>query len=294
VGFSLVPSLFINEGKIFLRSVQMDSLQEKLKETTEFIQKQGVGEVEFGLILGSGLGELAEEIEDAKIITYDKVPHFPISTVTGHAGQLVYGTLAGKKVLAMQGRFHYYEGHSMQTVTYPVRVMAALKAHSLIVTNAAGGVNEDFKAGDLMLIADHINFMGSNPLFGPNEDEIGPRFPDMSEAYDMSYRQTAQKIAEKQGIPLKEGNYMAFSGPTYETPAEVRFARIAGGDAVGMSTVPEVIAACHSGLKVLGISCITNLAAGMQKSLNHDEVVKTTERVKADFKTLVKETLKVL
>lgn len=272
----------------------MNLLQEKLKETTEFIQNQGVGEVDFGLILGSGLGELAEEIEDAKVITYDQIPYFPVSTVTGHAGRLVYGTLAGKKVLAMQGRFHYYEGHSMQTVTYPVRVMAALKVCSLIVTNAAGGVNTDFKPGDLMLITDHINFMGSNPLFGPNEDEIGPRFPDMSEAYDKNYRQTVQAIAEKQGIYLMEGTYMAFSGPSYETPAEVRFARIAGGDAVGMSTVPEVIAACHSGLKVLGISCITNLAAGLQTSLNHNEVVETTERVKADFKTLVKEALKAL
>ncbi|MCO8290978.1 purine-nucleoside phosphorylase [Tetragenococcus halophilus] len=272
----------------------MDSLQEKLKETTEFIKSKGIGNVEFGLILGSGLGELAEEIEDAQTITYDQIPHFPVSTVTGHAGQLVYGTLAGKRVLAMQGRFHYYEGYSMQTVTYPVRVMAALKAHSLIVTNAAGGVNLDFTPGDLMLITDHINFMGSNPLFGANIDELGPRFPDMSEAYRLSYRTKAKEVAEKQNIHLKEGIYMGFSGPTYETPAEVRFARTAGADAVGMSTVPEVIVACHSGLNVLGISCVTNLAAGMQKSLDHKEVVATTERVKIDFKTLVKETLKAL
>ncbi|MDN6128099.1 MAG: purine-nucleoside phosphorylase, partial [Tetragenococcus halophilus] len=210
------------------------------------------------------------------------------------AGQLVYGTLAGKRVLAMQGRFHYYEGYSMQTVTYPVRVMAALKAHSLIVTNAAGGVNLDFTPGDLMLITDHINFMGSNPLFGANIDELGPRFPDMSEAYRLSYRTKAKEVAERQNIHLKEGIYMGFSGPTYETPAEVRFARTAGADAVGMSTVPEVIVACHSGLNVLGISCVTNLAAGMQKSLDHKEVVATTERVKIDFKTLVKETLKAL
>ncbi|AYW45904.1 purine-nucleoside phosphorylase [Tetragenococcus koreensis] len=272
----------------------MNSLQEKLKETTDFIKSKGVDAVEFGLILGSGLGELAEEIEDPQVITYDQIPHFPVSTVSGHAGQLVYGTLEGKKVLAMQGRFHYYEGYSMQTVTYPVRVMAALKAHSLIVTNAAGGVNTDFEAGNLMLINDHINFMGSNPLFGPNNEELGPRFPDMSEAYRLSYRQTAQAVAEKQGIALREGVYMGFSGPTYETPAEVRFARIAGADAVGMSTVPEVIVASHCGLNVLGISCITNLAAGMQKNLNHKEVVETTERVKVDFKTLVKETLKAL
>ncbi|MDN6640547.1 MAG: purine-nucleoside phosphorylase [Tetragenococcus sp.] len=272
----------------------MDLLQEKLKETTTFIKSQGVDNVEFGLILGSGLGELATEIQDAQIITYDQIPHFPVSTVSGHAGQLVYGTLSGKKVLAMQGRFHYYEGHSMQTVTYPVRVMAALKAHSLIVTNAAGGINTSFEPGDLMLINDHINFMGNNPLFGPNDDELGPRFPDMSEAYHLAYRQKVQAVAEKQGIALREGVYMGFSGPTYETPAEVRFARTAGADAVGMSTVPEVIVARHCGLNVLGVSCITNLAAGMQKTLNHQEVVETTERVKVDFKTLIKETLQTL
>ena len=179
----------------------------------------------------------------------------------------------------------------MQVVTYPVRVMAGLKAHSLVVTNACGGVNESFTPGDLMLITDHINFMGANPLIGKNEDEMGPRFPDMSKAYDESYRNVAKEVAASKGLHLKEGVYMGFSGPTYETPAEVRFARIAGADAVGMSTVPEVIVAVHSGLRVLGISCITNLAAGMQANLNHEEVVETTERVKAEFKSLVKETL---
>lgn len=267
------------------------ALQEKLLETIQYIHEQGVQEVEFGLILGSGLGELAEEIEDKVVIPYAQIPHFPVSTVVGHAGQLVYGTLAGKKVLAMQGRFHYYEGHSMQVVTYPVRVMAGLKAHSLVVTNACGGVNEGFTPGDLMLITDHINFMGANPLIGKNEEEMGPRFPDMSKAYDESYRNVAKEVAASKGLHLKEGVYMGFSGPTYETPAEVRFARIAGADAVGMSTVPEVIVAVHSGLRVLGISCITNLAAGMQANLNHEEVVETTERVKAEFKSLVKETL---
>ena len=267
------------------------TLQEKLKETIQYIHNQGVQEVEFGLILGSGLGELAEEIEDKVVIPYANIPHFPVSTVVGHAGQLVYGTLAGKKVLAMQGRFHYYEGHNMQVVTYPVRVMAGLKAHSLVVTNACGGVNESFTPGDLMLITDHINFMGANPLIGKNEEEMGPRFPDMSKAYDESYRNVAKEVAASKGLHLKEGVYMGFSGPTYETPAEVRFARIAGADAVGMSTVPEVIVAVHSGLRVLGISCITNLAAGMQANLNHEEVVETTERVKAEFKSLVKETL---
>lgn len=238
----------------------MTQLSEMLQETTQFILEKGVKEIDFGLILGSGLGELAEEIEEAIVIPYDQIPFFPTSTVVGHAGQLVYGTLSGKKVLAMQGRFHFYEGHSMQTVTYPVRVMARLKAHSVIVTNACGGVNESFVPGDLMLITDHINFTGQNPLIGPNEDEIGPRFPDMSEVYTLTYREVAKEVMSQLDLTLKEGVYMGYSGPTYETPAEIRMSRTMGADAVGMSTVPEVIVAAHSGLKVLGISCITNLA----------------------------------
>ncbi|EMF0079315.1 purine-nucleoside phosphorylase [Enterococcus hirae] len=272
----------------------MTQLSEMLQETTQFILEKGVKEIDFGLILGSGLGELAEEIEEAIVIPYDQIPFFPTSTVVGHAGQLVYGTLSGKKVLAMQGRFHFYEGHSMQTVTYPVRVMAALKAHSVIVTNACGGVNESFVPGDLMLITDHINFTGQNPLIGPNEDEIGPRFPDMSEAYTLTYREVAKEAASQLDLTLKEGVYMGYSGPTYETPAEIRVSRTMGADAVGMSTVPEVIVAAHSGLKVLGISCITNLAAGMQANLNHEEVVETTQRVKQSFKALIKEVLVLL
>ena len=272
----------------------MTQLSEMLQDTTQFILEKGVKEIDFGLILGSGLGELAEEIEEAIVIPYDQIPFFPTSTVVGHAGQLVYGTLSGKKVLAMQGRFHFYEGHSMQTVTYPVRVMAALKAHSVIVTNASGGVNESFVPGDLMLITDHINFTGQNPLIGPNEDEIGPRFPDMSEAYTLTYREVAKEAASQLDLTLKEGVYMGYSGPTYETPAEIRMSRTMGADAVGMSTVPEVIVAAHSGLKVLGISCITNLAAGMQANLNHEEVVETTQRVKQSFKALIKEVLVLL
>ena len=272
----------------------MTQLSEMLQETTQFILEKGVKEIDFGLILGSGLGELAEEIEEAIVIPYDQIPFFPTSTVVGHAGQLVYGTLSGKKVLAMQGRFHFYEGHSMQTVTYPVRVMAALKAHSVIVTNASGGVNESFVPGDLMLITDHINFTGQNPLIGPNEDEIGPRFPDMSEAYTLTYREVAKEAASQLDLTLKEGVYMGYSGPTYETPAEIRMSRTMGADAVGMSTVPEVIVAAHSGLKVLGISCITNLAAGMQANLNHEEEVETTQRVKQSFKALIKEVLVLL
>lgn len=267
-------------------------LSEQLKETASFIQSKGVGEVEFGLILGSGLGELGDEVENPIVIPYEEIPHFPISTVVGHAGQLVYGELSGKKVLAMQGRFHYYEGNSMQAVTFPVRVMKALGAHSMIVTNAAGGVNTSFTPGNLMLITDQINFTGANPLMGENDDELGPRFPDMSTPYDVEYGKVARQVADKLKITLQQGVYMGFSGPTYETPAEVRMSRTLGADAVGMSTVPEVIVARHMSMRVLGITCVTNLAAGMQANLNHAEVVETTERVKADFKSLIKDTLK--
>lgn len=267
------------------------TLSEQLKETATFIQSKGIKEVEFGLILGSGLGELADEIENPIKIAYEDIPHFPVSTVVGHAGQLVYGELSGRKVLAMQGRFHYYEGYSMQTVVFPVRVMHALGAESMIVTNAAGGVNESFTPGNLMLITDHINFTGNHPLIGTNDENLGPRFPDMSNAYTKAYGEVAKSVASKLAIPLQQGVYMGFSGPTYETPAEIRFARVIGADAVGMSTVAEVIAAAHMGMKVLGISCITNLAAGMQADLNHKEVVETTERVKVEFKTLVKQVL---
>ncbi|MGG5342945.1 purine-nucleoside phosphorylase [Enterococcus sp. AZ192] len=272
----------------------MTKLSEMLTETTVFLKEKGIGQVDFGLILGSGLGELADEIENAIAIPFSEVPHFAVSAVVGHAGKLVYGTLSGKKVLALQGRFHYYEGHSMQTVTYPVRMMAAIGAHSIIVTNAAGGVNESFTPGNLMLITDHINFTGDNPLIGENDDDMGPRFPDMSHAYTPSYAETVRKVAKEQNVPLQEGVYMGFSGPTYETPAEIRMARTMGADAVGMSTVSEVIVAAHSGLNVLGISCITNLAAGMQSTLNHAEVVETTERVKGQFKELVKASLAAL
>lgn len=270
------------------------SLMERVKETTLYLHEQGVKHVDFGLILGSGLGDLAEEIEDAVVMEYKDILHFPISTVPGHAGRLVYGTLAGKKVLAMQGRFHFYEGNTMETVTYPIRVMKELGIHSIIVTNAAGGVNVNFQPGELMVIADHINFMGNHPLIGPNEDELGPRFPDMSHAYDEEYREKAKQVGKEMGITLQEGVYMAFTGPTYETPAEIRMARAMGADAVGMSTVPEVIVARHAGIRVLGISCITNLAAGMQANLSHAEVVETTNRVKLSFQELVKKTLAVL
>ena len=269
----------------------MEKLQEKIKQAASFIREKGVGEIEIGLILGSGLGELGDEVENAIQIPYETIPNFPTSTVEGHAGQLVYGTLGGKKVLAMQGHFHYYEGYSLEMVTFPVRVMKALGIHSVIVTNAAGGLNLDFTPGELMLITDQINFTGVNPLIGPNDNEMGVRFTDMSQAYDKEYQEIVRNVAKEMNLDLKEGVYMGFTGPTYETPAEIKMARVIGADAVGMSTVPEVIVARHSGLRVIGVSCITNLAAGMQASLNHAEVVETTERVKESFKTLVKNIL---
>lgn len=241
-----------------------------------------------GLILGSGLGVLADLIEEATIFPYGDVPHFPVSTVEGHAGELVAGTVQGKGVLMMKGRFHLYEGYEGGSVTFPVRVMKALGVETLIVTNAAGGVNTGFRVGDLMLISDHINLMNRSPLIGPNDPSFGVRFPDMSEAYAKRLRALAHQAAAEQGIALEEGVYAGLLGPTYETPAEIRMVRTLGGDAVGMSTVPEVIAARHAGIEVLGISCITNMAAGiLEQKLSHAEVIETTERVKQTFLSLV-------
>ncbi|MDT2765538.1 purine-nucleoside phosphorylase [Lactococcus raffinolactis] len=270
----------------------MMTIMDKIKETVVFLQEQGVKEVDFGLILGSGLGELADEISNPVVIDYADIPNWGKSTVAGHAGKLVYGTLSGKKVLALQGRFHFYEGNPLDVVTFPVRVMAELDATGIVVTNAAGGVTHG--PGTLMLINDHINFTGQNPLIGENLDAYGPRFPDMSSAYDKAYQATAKVVADRVGIDLQEGVYMGFTGPTYETPAEIRFAETIGADAVGMSTVPEVIIAVHSGLRVLGISAITNHAAGKQAELNHEEVVEVTTRIKETFKTLIKEILEEL
>ncbi|WP_409346521.1 purine-nucleoside phosphorylase [Paenibacillus sp. MBLB4367] len=243
---------------------------------------------EVGLILGSGLGVLAELIENATVIPYEDIPYFPVSTVEGHAGELVAGTVQGKSVLMMKGRFHLYEGYDGSAVSFPVRVMKALGVRTLIVTNAAGGVNTGFQVGELMLIADHINLMNRSPLIGPNDPAFGVRFPDMSEAYARRLRTIARDVAAGQGIRLQEGVYTGLLGPTYETPAEIRMVRTLGGDAVGMSTVPEVIAARHAGIEVLGISCITNMAAGiLQQKLSHEEVIETTERVKQTFLDLV-------
>lgn len=270
----------------------MMSLLEKIYETKDFLVGKGLTNPEFGLILGSGLGELAEEVENAVVIDYADIPNWGQSTVVGHAGKLVYGDLAGRKVLALQGRFHFYEGNPMEVVTFPVRVMKALGCHSVLVTNAAGGIG--YGPGTLMLISDHINMTGQNPLIGENLEEFGPRFPDMSDAYTKAYRQKAHAIAEKMGIQLDSGVYLGVTGPSYETPAEIRAFQTLGAHAVGMSTVPEVIVAAHSGMKVLGISAITNHAAGFQSELNHEEVVEVTERIKENFKGLVKAILSEL
>ncbi len=265
------------------------SMMQNIQEASQYLKEKYGQTPQIGLILGSGLGVLAEEIEEPVKIRYEEIPGFPVSTVEGHAGQLVFGLLKGKTVVAMQGRFHFYEGYDMKKVTFPVRVMKALGVETLIVTNAAGGINEQFNAGDLMIISDHINNMGTNPLIGPNESALGVRFPDMSEAYDKDLRNLAKEVAQQLDIKVQEGVYVGNTGPCYETPAEVRMLRVLGGDAVGMSTVPEVIVAKHSGLKVLGISCISNMAAGiLDQPLTHDEVIETTEMVKANFLNLVK------
>ena len=268
------------------------SLLEKIIETKDFLVEKGLTEPEFGLILGSGLGELAEEVENAIVIDYADIPNWGKSTVVGHAGKLVYGDLAGRKVLALQGRFHFYEGNPLEVVTFPVRVMKALGCEGVLVTNAAGGIG--YGPGTLMAITDHINMTGQNPLIGQNLDEFGPRFPDMSNAYTADYRKVAHEVADKIGIKLDDGVYIGVSGPCYETPAEIRAFKTLGADAVGMSTVPEVIVAAHSGLKVLGISAITNFAAGFQSELNHEEVVAVTQQIKEDFKRLVKDILAAL
>ncbi len=230
----------------------------KRNEAVDFIQSQTDFQPEYLLILGTGLGQLGDEIEITDIIEYGDIPHFPVSTVESHAGRLLFGILGGKNVAAMQGRFHYYEGYSMQQIAFPVRVAKALGAQSLLVSNACGGMNPNFEAGDIMLITDHINFLADNPLIGPNDDELGPRFPDMSDPYTSRLREIAENVALDGGIKMHQGVYLAIAGPMLETKAEYRYMRQLGADVVGMSTVPEVIAAVHMGMDVLGISVITD------------------------------------
>jgi len=267
----------------------MDERMAALKKASDYISGKLDFKPEIGMVLGSGLGVLGDEVENPIIIKYEDIPGFPKSTVEGHAGQLVVGTLEGKNVLVMQGRFHYYEGYSYETVVFPVRVMKLLGINKFFVTNAAGGLNKNFSAGALMLISDHIHFDMDSPLRGPNIDEFGPRFPDMSDAYKKSLRKMAKEAGKSLNIPLHEGVYAFMGGPSYETPAEVRMAGILGADAVGMSTVPEVIVAAHAGMDILGITCVTNMAAGMlDQPLNHAEVVEVAARVRDDFIALVR------
>lgn len=264
------------------------SMIQKIQEAAAFISKETSIKPQIGLILGSGLGILADLIEQPIVIDYSRIPHFPVSTVEGHAGELVAGTIQGKQVLMMKGRFHAYEGYGAETVSFPVRVMKELGVETLIVTNAAGGINESYQVGDLMVISDHLNLTYRNPLIGPNDSALGVRFPDMSEAYSKRLRKLAHEVAASQSFSLQEGVYVGLLGPNYETPAEIRMLRTLGGDSVGMSTVPEVIVARHAGIEVLGFSCISNMASGiLDQPLSHAEVMETTEKVKPKFLKLV-------
>lgn len=279
----------------------------KAKETADFIKSKYEKEVKVALVLGSGLGAFADEVENKIVIPFEEIPHFQKSTVQGHAGQLILGETNGVPVAVQQGRFHYYEGYEMSQVIFPIRVFGALGVKSLILTNAAGSVDTDFKQGTLMLIRDHINLMGVNPLRGANDERFGVRFPDMTEVYSLEYQDVAISVAKEMAIEkaeadeqrsgkkqethriLRRGVYCGLSGPSYETPSEIRMLRLLGADAVGMSTVPEAITARQMDIKVLGISCITNLAAGISdETINHEEVIETGAKVSAVFKELLK------
>ena len=264
------------------------NLNQLIHESAEYIKSRINNKPSIGLILGSGLGDFADGLENRVVISFHQIPNFPQPTVEGHAGAFVIGSFRGKTVIALQGRIHYYEGHPQQVITVPVRVMALLGVKQLILTNACGGVNLTFSPGDLMLISDHINFSGSNPLIGQNLDQFGPRFPDLSNVYTKSLRTKILKVAEENGIALRQGVYIMYSGPNYETPAEIRMFRMMGADAVGMSTVPEAIVAAQCGMDVVGISCVTNMAAGiLPQKLNHQEVIETAALVHDKFQKLL-------
>ncbi len=262
---------------------------EQIQETASYIKSQIHNIPETAIILGSGLGKLADELTDTHEIDYKDIPHFPVSTVEGHSGRLIFGHLGGKKVMAMQGRFHYYEGYSMKEVTFPIRVMRELGIKTLFVSNAAGGTNPSFEIGDLMIITDHINFFPEHPLRGKNIS-YGPRFPDMSEAYDHTLIARAKEIAARKGITVREGIYIGTQGPTYETPAEYRMFARWGADAVGMSTVPEVIVANHCGIRVFGISVITDLGVeGKIVEVTHEEVQQAADAAQPRMTEIMKE-----
>jgi purine-nucleoside phosphorylase len=268
---------------------------EKIRATSSFIQKATGFKADAGIILGTGLGGLINEIEIVQVLNYRDIPNFPVSTVAGHKGQLIFGKLGGKNIMAMQGRFHFYEGYDLKEVTFPVRVMVDLGIKTLFVSNASGGLNPEFKVGDLMMITDHINMFGKNPLTGPNIDELGIRFPDMSQAYDLHLRNLTRKIALKNHIDLKEGVYVGVPGPTFETPAEYKMFRILGGDAIGMSTVPEVIVARHMGMSVFGISIITDSGVpGEIMEITHEEVQEVAMNAEPKMSLIIRELISIL
>ena len=270
-------------------------IQQQIHAAADYIRSRTGYRPQIGMVLGSGLGDFADTLEDAVRIPYAEIPHFPVPTAPGHVGALVFGKKMGQEVVVLQGRIHFYEGLPQQMITLPVRVMAALGIKKLVLTNAAGGVNLAFDPGTLMLISDHINYSFSNPLIGPNLDSFGPRFPDVTDLYGKALREKVKTAAAEAGIKLQEGVYMMFSGPSYETPAEVRMAKIVGADAVGMSTVPEALVAGHCGMEVLGISCITNIAAGLSdQKLDHSEVLEIAARVHDTFQNLLDVILTVL
>lgn len=268
----------------------MTDLMKKLTEAKDYIvSKAGNQKADLCIVLGSGLGGLADEVTDATIIPYKDIPNFPVSTAPGHKSRLVIGTLEGKHVICMQGRFHFYEGYDMDEVVFPIQLMHILGCDNLLLTNAAGCVNKDWNPGDLMIISDHIKLCAESPMRGKNYPELGVRFFDMGNAYDKDLRALSKKCAEELGIGVREGVYQYFTGPQYETPAEIRFARTCGADAVGMSTVPEAIAASHMRMHTLGISCLTNMAAGiLEKPLDENEVIETAQTVTKSFTALVR------
>ena len=270
-------------------------MYDKIKQTSEYIQSKTNIKPKVGIVLGSGLGNLANHIEVETSIDYHDIPNFPEVTVKGHSGKMLIGKLGGKDIIAMQGRFHFYEGHSMRNLTFPIRVMIEMGIDLLVLSNAAGGMNPDFKVGDIMLINDHINLFPDNPLMGQNDERLGARFPDMSEVYDKELIAKAHKIAQANNIKLQEGVYVGVSGPTFETPAEYKFFRIIGGDTVGMSTVPEAIVARHAGIKTFGFSIVTDLGVeGQVETVSHEEVIIAANAAEPKLTLIVTELLKNL
>jgi purine-nucleoside phosphorylase len=292
-----LPVVLFRTTGIFIKIKNLERwdkmvLREKIQESVNFIKSKIKIYPKIAIILGTGLGAISKEIKNAKVISYEEIPHFPSATALTHAGELVVGKIYDKIVCAMAGRFHYYEGYSLEQITFPIRVMKKLGIKILIVSNAAGGMNRTFDLGDIMVIADHVNFMGVNPLIGPNDDRLGPRFPDMFNTYDQKLINLAEKVALNLKIPLKKGVYVGVTGPNLETPAEYRFFS-SFADAVGMSTVPEVIVARHSGLKVLGFSVITDLATPERLGpVNIDEIIKVANQAEPKLSKLVKELIR--